>query len=43
VLTDLRHCGVKDILIACTDNLTGFSDAIAASFPLTAIQKCVVH
>jgi len=43
VLTDLRHRGVEDILIACTDNLTGFSEAIQASYPQTAIQKCVVH
>jgi transposase-like protein len=43
VLTDLRQRGVEDILIACTDNLTGFSEAIQASFPQTAIQKCVVH
>ena len=43
VLTDLRHRGVEDILIACTDNLTGFSEAIQAAFPQTAIQKCVVH
>lgn len=43
VLTDLRHRGVEDILIACTDNLTGFSEAIQASFPQTAIQKCIVH
>jgi putative transposase len=43
VLSDLRHRGVEDILIACTDNLSGFSEAIAASFPQTAIQKCVVH
>lgn len=43
VLTDLRHRGVEDMLIACTDNLTGFSEAIQASFPQTAIQKCVVH
>ena len=43
VLTDLRQRGVQDILIACTDNLTGFSEAIQASFPQTAIQKCVVH
>lgn len=27
-LTDLQSRGVKDILIACTDNLSGFSDAI---------------
>lgn len=44
VLTDLRTRGVGDILIACTDNLAGFSEALAASFPQTAVQqKCVVH
>jgi putative transposase len=43
VLSELRSRGVQDILIACTDNLSGFSEAIAASFPQTAIQKCVVH
>lgn len=43
VLSEVRQRGVEDILIACTDNLTGFSEAIVASFPLTAIQKCVVH
>lgn len=43
VLTDLRQRGVQDILIACTDNLAGFSEAIAAAFPRTAVQKCVVH
>lgn len=42
-LSDLRQRGVQDILIACTDNLTGFSAAIVASFPQTAVQKCVVH
>lgn len=30
VLTDLHNCGLQDILIACTDNLTGFSEAILA-------------
>lgn len=43
VLTDLKSRGVKDILIACTDNLKGFSDAILGVFPKTEIQKCVVH
>lgn len=33
VLTDLKSRGGKDILIASTDNLTGFSKAILASFP----------
>ncbi len=43
VLTDLKSRGVKDILIACTDNLTGFSQAILSIFPQTEIQKCVIH
>ena len=43
VLTDLQNRGLKDILIACTDNLTGFADAINSVFPLTEVQTCVVH
>jgi putative transposase len=35
VLTDLQNRGVKDILIACVDGLTGFPDAINAAFPQT--------
>lgn len=43
VLTDLNNRGLHDILIACTDNLKGFSDAILSIFPKTQIQKCIVH
>ena len=43
VLNELRNRGVKDILIAAVDNLTGFSEAIEAAFPQTEVQKCVVH
>lgn len=43
VLTDLNNRGLHDILIACTDNLKGFSEAILSVFPKTQIQKCVVH
>jgi len=43
VLTDLNNRGLKDILIACTDNLKGFSEAILSVFPKTQIQKCIVH
>lgn len=43
VLTDLQTRGVSDILIACTDNLTGFSDAIVSVFPKTIVQSCIVH
>lgn len=43
VLNDLKNRGVEDILIACIDGLSGFSDAIKMVFPKTEIQLCVVH
>ena len=43
VLTDLKGRGVEDILIACTDNLKGFTQAIAAVFPDAVTQLCIVH
>lgn len=43
VLTELQNRGVRDILIACVDGLKGFPDAIAAVYPHTQIQLCVVH
>lgn len=43
VVTDLRNRGVKDILIACCDGLTGLPDAIRSIFPDTVVQTCVVH
>lgn len=43
VLTDLKARGVEDILIACTDNLKGFTQAIKGVFPLTVTQLCIVH
>lgn len=43
VLTDLKSRGVRDILIACTDNLSGFSDAILSIFPQAEVQSCIIH
>lgn len=43
VLNGLRNRGVEDIFIACTDNLSGFSEAIEAVFPKTEIQNCIIH
>mgnify|MGYP003376663599 FL=1 len=43
VLNDLRNRGVKDILIASVDGLTGFSEAIKTIFPHTDIQRCIIH
>jgi transposase-like protein len=43
VLTDLHNRGVKDILIASVDGLTGFPEAIASIYPDTEVQLCVIH
>lgn len=43
VLTDLHNRGVKDILIACVDGLTGFDEAIRSVFPQTEVQLCIIH
>lgn len=43
VLAQLQNRGLKDILITCTDNLTGFGEAIHSIYPETDIQLCIVH
>ncbi|MFI5137251.1 MAG: IS256 family transposase [Sphingobacteriales bacterium] len=43
VLTDLNNRGIKDILIACIDNLNGFEQAITSIFTKTEVQSCIVH
>jgi len=43
VLTDLKNRGMQDMLIACIDGLKGFPEAIAAIFPKTEIQTCIIH
>ncbi len=43
VMTELQNRGVQDILIAAVDGLVGFPDAIAAVFPETEVQLCIVH
>lgn len=43
ILNGLKNRGVKDILIACVDGLTGFPQAIEAVFPETEIQQCIIH
>jgi len=30
-------------LAKCTDNLTGFSEAILSVFPQAEVQSCVIH
>lgn len=43
VLNDLSNRGVKDVLIASVDGLTGFPEAINTVFPKADIQLCIVH
>ena len=43
VLNELKNRGVRDILILCADGLTGIKEAIAAAFPNTEYQRCIVH
>lgn len=43
VFNDLKSRGVKDILILCSDGLTGMKEAIITAFPKTVQQRCIVH
>lgn len=43
VFNDLKTRGVADILIAVTDGLKGMAEALAAVFPATTLQTCIVH
>lgn len=43
VCAELANRGVRDIIIACVDGLTGFAEAITATWPQTTVQTCVVH
>src|SRR5204862_3273072 len=43
VFTDLQTRGCQDILIAVTDGLKGMSEALAAVYPVTTLQTCIVH
>ncbi len=40
--TEMKNRGMQDMLIACSDNLTGMSEAIEAVFPKTEHQLCIV-
>lgn len=43
VLNEIKERGVHKILIACTDNLAGFTQAIQTAFPKATTQLCIVH
>ena len=43
ILDDLKSRGLQDILILCSDNLTGLTKAVAAIYPQSVHQICIVH
>ena len=43
VCAEIANRGVRDVLIVCCDGLTGFPEAIEATWPDSAVQTCVVH
>ena len=43
VCADLANRGIRDVLVVCCDGLTGFPEAIAATWSQAAVQTCVVH
>lgn len=43
VCAELANRGVRDVLIVCCDGLTGFAEAIEATWTNATVQTCVVH
>ena len=43
VCAQLANRGVKDVLIVCVDGLSGFPEAVEATWPESTVQTCVVH
>ena len=43
VLNALKNRGINDIIVICTDRLTGIKEAITTAFPQTEYQRCIVH
>ena len=43
VLTEIKNRGVADVCILVCDGLKGLPDSVAATWPLTVVQTCVIH
>ena len=43
IMNELKNRGIEDVLIAVTDALKGFPEAITAVFPNAMVQTCIVH
>jgi len=42
-LEDIKSRGVEDVLHICSDGLSGLKEILMEAFPLSSIQRCVVH
>jgi len=42
-MNELKNRSEKNVLVICADGLTGIKKAIAAAFPKTEYQCCIVH
>jgi putative transposase len=43
VLTEIKNRGLKDIFVLCADGLKGLPESVAATYPETTFQTCLVH
>jgi putative transposase len=43
VLTELRNRGVADVFFLVCDGLKGLPDSVAAVWPATIVQTCIIH
>src|SRR5690242_14369447 len=43
ICAELRNRGIRDVLIVCCDGLTGFPEAVEATWPAAMVQTCTVH
>ena len=39
----LKNRGGEDVMVVCTDGLSGIKEAISAVFPKAEYQRCIVH
>ena len=43
VLTDMKNRGVQKVSIFSIDGLSGFTEAIKATYPDAIVQRCIIH
>lgn len=43
ILTDMKNRGASRVGIFSIDGLSGFTEAIKASYPTSIVQRCIVH